>query len=294
VIAAVLLLMESGCSSKVESPAPAASPTQAASGGGGLTVVLASSDLAVGPNRFVFGVLDNASSPIRTPEARVTFLYLESTPYQERAQASARFVKWPAAAAGVYVADVAFDRDGRWGAVVKVTGQDGTASSSQTAFLVKSQSSSPGIGQPAPRSRNKTAADVHDLAEISSAAVPDPGLYEMTIEEAASSGKPTIVTFAAPAFCQTATCGPQVEVVSSIKDRYRGRANFIHVEVYDNPREMEGDLTKGRLSPLLEEWGLVTEPFTFVLDRNGLVAFKFEGFATQEELEAALAATLGS
>ena len=38
----------------------------------------------------------------------------------------------------------------------------------------------------------------------------------------------------------------------------------------------------------MEEWGLQTEPFTFVIDAGGLVAKKFEGFVNEEELESAL------
>ncbi len=55
---------------------------------------------------------------------------------------------------------------------------------------------------------------------------------------------------------------------------------------------MVADFSRGRLSPLLSEWGLVTEPFTFVLDRRGLVLAKFEGFVAADELEAALTRAL--
>ena len=42
----------------------------------------------------------------------------------------------------------------------------------------------------------------------------------------------------------------------------------------------------------MAEWGLLTEPFTFVVDAGGRVAAKFEGFVTEGELEAALTAVL--
>ena len=115
----------------------------------------------------------------------------------------------------------------------------------------------------------------------------------MTVADAVAAGMPAVVTFATPAFCSTATCGPQVEVVSSLKDRYAGEASFIHVEVYDNPVEMRGDFGKGRISPVLEEWGLISEPYTFILDGEGVIKSKFEGFVTEEELEAALKEVLG-
>ena len=112
----------------------------------------------------------------------------------------------------------------------------------------------------------------------------------MTIAEAVDSGRPSIVVFATPAYCTTSTCGPQLRVVKQLMRDYAGSVNFIHVEVWDNPHEIDGDLSKGRLSPVLAEWGLETEPWTFILDREGVVAARFEGFVTDEELWASLEA----
>ena len=66
----------------------------------------------------------------------------------------------------------------------------------------------------------------------------------------------------------------------------------MHVEVYENAHEIEGDASRLRLDPAMAEWGLLTEPFTFVVDAGGRVAAKFEGFVTEGELEAALTAVL--
>ena len=98
-----------------------------------------------------------------------------------------------------------------------------------------------------------------------------------------------LVTFSTPAFCTTATCGPQLDVVRGLKRRYADRLNFTHVEIYDNPLEMREDFSSGRLSPAVEEWNLPSEPWTFIVDGEGLVYAKFEGFTTAEELEAELA-----
>jgi hypothetical protein len=221
-------------------------------------------------------------------------MYLDVNPAEVGAQARARFVDWPSGRAGVYVIDsVPFDRSGRWGLIVEVTTEDGTDHVGQLGFVVEEERSSPSVGTPAPRSVNRTAAEVPDLADLTTAASPDSDLYQMTIADAVTSGKPTVITFATPAFCQSATCGPQVDVISAIKDRHKGEANFIHIEVYDNPREMEGDISKGRLSPILTEWSLRSEPFTFVIDRDGLVAANLQGFVTEDEVQAALEAVLG-
>ena len=293
-----------GCSSDARpaSPIPAAptaaapsAPTPgAASGPPEVRLGLATVDIGVGLNRFAFGVRGQDSKPIRTPAALATFMYIESTPYEVRAQVQASFVTWPTGRAGVYVVEgVDLDKAGRWGLVVEVETEDGAVAVGQLGFDVKLTSSSPAIGSLAPRSLNKTGGDGTDLKEITTSPEPDADLYRMTVAEAIAAGRPAVVTFATPAFCSTATCGPQVEVVSAIKDRYAERASFIHVEVYDNPVEMREDFSKGRLSPVLEEWGLISEPYTFILDGEGVIRSKFEGFVTEQELEAALKEVLG-
>ena len=276
-------------------PAPAASSTPApAAGPPEVGLGLATVDLGVGLNRFAFGIRGEDSKPVRTPTALATFMFIESTPYEVRAQAEASFVTWPTGRAGVYVVDgVDLDRAGRWGLVVEVETEEGVIAVGQLGFDVKLTSSSAAVGSLAPRSLNKTGGDGADYAEITTSPDPDLDLYRMTVAAAIDEGRPTVVTFATPAFCSTATCGPQVEVVSSLKDRYASQASFIHVEVYDNPVEMREDFSRGRISPVLEEWGLISEPYTFILDGKGVIKSKFEGFVTEQELEAALKKVLG-
>ena len=111
----------------------------------------------------------------------------------------------------------------------------------------------------------------------------------MTIAEALREDTPLLVTFATPAYCQSATCGPQVDVVKELKERHGAQMNFIHIEVYDNPREIrESGIEASRISPTMDEWNLTTEPWTFVMDRQGMVRAKFEGFVGAEELEEAI------
>ncbi len=292
------------CSSSVDEPVPTSQPTAPTPAAavvetpvpGAPTEVRAAIgaiDLAVGPSRFVFALIDPTSQPIRIQKVEATFLFLEATPVETVAQQDVSFVQWPAGRAGAYVTNLTFEQPGRWGLVVSAVDEQGQAFRAQQGFVVRPQSASVGLGRAAPKSANKTAGDVEDLAEITIDPSPDPDLYQLTVADAIDSGRPTIVTFATPAFCQTATCGPQVSIVSNVKERHKDEANFIHIEVFDNPLEMDGDISKGRLAPLLEVWGLQIEPFTFVIDGEGIVASKFEGFVTEEELEEALVAVLG-
>tara|TARA_B100001971_G_C17955213_1_gene414582 strand:- start:207 stop:614 length:408 start_codon:yes stop_codon:yes gene_type:complete len=129
---------------------------------------------------------------------------------------------------------------------------------------------------------------VDDLTTITSSTDPDPDLYRLSINDALKEEQPLVVVFATPAFCVSATCGPQVEIVSSLKERFAGKANFIHVEVFANPHEMEAGRPAGGFVPAVSEWSLPTEPWTFIMDHSGVVAAKFEGFTTLDELEVAL------
>jgi hypothetical protein len=297
-----LVVAAVACSSTPEAPAtpettalaqPTAVVTSSSASTVQIRVALASTDLAVGSNRLVFGVLGD-SGPLRAPDVKARFVYVDGDATAVLFEADARFVRWPGGASGVYVIDgVEFDSAGRWGMIVEGVMDDGTALIGQSGLVVNQESSSPAVGSPAPRSDSKTSSDVTDLSELTTSPTPDPGLYELSIADAIGGGQTTVVTFATPAFCQTATCGPQVEVLSSLRLGHAESA-FIHVEVYDNPDEIEGDLSRAIISPLMEEWGLLTEPFTFIIDVAGQIAAKFEGFVTEDELEAALLSLPGT
>ena len=59
--------------------------------------------------------------------------------------------------------------------------------------------------------------------------------YDKTVAETVTSGKPSFVFFATPAFCQTGFCGPTVELVKSVAREHEGAVEFVNVELYDMP-----------------------------------------------------------
>ena len=58
---------------------------------------------------------------------------------------------------------------------------------------------------------------------------------------------------------------------------------FIHVEFYKNPAE-----ANKVLPDTAAEWGLRSEPWFFVIDKQGKVSDRFEGPTTMVELERAM------
>lgn len=192
----------------------------------------------------------------------------------------------------VYVVDADFDAGGWWGVEVDVEHNGESHEGIRlSAFWVRDRSNEPGVGDAVPRSVQRTMRDVADVAEIDSTTPPNPSLHELTVAEALETGKPVVVAFVTPAFCQTRFCGPVMEeVILPAQAEYGDVAEFIHIEPFDLEAARQGAFVP---VPTVEEWGLLSEPFVFVLNADGTVAAKFEGIMEAEEITAALDAALG-
>ncbi len=253
-----------------------------------LRALQGSSDLAVGANRLVFALLGPTGAPVKASAAKLSLSYVQDGSPIPQGEAQAVFRQWPAGPGGVFTAQLDFSKAGTWLAQITPIDGDMKEETARLVLQVEQQSATPSLGAPAPPSQNRTARDVATLDELTSDSNPDTELYALSIAQALEMKRPLVVTFATPAFCTSATCGPQVDVVKELKKAYGNRANFIHVEIFSNPNEMQGNPSNGRVAPAVDEWGLPSEPWTFVIDVQGRIAAKFEGFTSYGELEDAL------
>lgn len=260
--------------------------------------ILASSELAAGPNRFLFGLTDAQGTPIAAPDVTVHLRFYDDAadPEQVVFESDSRFLWAIEGIRGIYAADVVFPHAGRWGTRFDATFPDGRQETVRADYDVWETTSTPAIGAPAPGVQSPTAADVAgDLARISSDPEPEPRFYERSIQEAVGAGAPAIIAFVTPAFCQSATCGPTLDKVKEVAARHPD-LTVVHVEPYVmhvKDGYLQPELSpEGWLQPApwTEAWGLRTEPFVAVIDEAGLVRAKFEGALTVEEIEDVLAA----
>lgn len=154
-------------------------------------------------------------------------------------------------------------------------------------FPVQDKFSAPGDDQPAPRSASPTDQDVGgDTSHICSNSPPC-DLHAISIASALQpADKPLVVLFATPALCTSATCAPELQAVQQLHDTYAAAANFIHVEIYQYP--FDGLHT----AATVDEWHLPSDPWTFIVDKSGIVRDRFEGAAPVEELEPSLKTVL--
>jgi hypothetical protein len=246
-----------------------------------------------GPDRYPFGVftvanrqVDNADvalyvakdkgSPVQGPlPAQVTSL--ETKPAY-RAQNSSG----PGNATTVYVVPkVNFERSGPWLAIAMLKGPDGLEASRVPSPTVGQFPQVPNVGERAPLIHTPTAASVGgDLAKIDTRVPPDQ-MHAVDFAEVVGK-QPTVLVFATPALCQSRVCGPVVDVAQQVADEYEGKADFIHMEVY-----AENDPSKG-LRPQMKAYGLPTEPWTFLIGRDGVIKDRIEGAYGVSELEQAM------
>ena len=277
-----------------------------------VTPVIINSELVVGPNRFVFGIL-GPDGTIADAHVHLTFYDLNGDKPVRKSETDA-VARVPARDAGlseeivhvhpdgtkhvhssagedvgVYTANVTFDTPGVWGVEIDIhSASPRVQTTIRPRFDVLPTSSTPAIGSAAPRSRNATAADVADISEIDSSATPTVELHTMTIADAIAAGRPTLVLFAVPGFCESRFCGPEMEIMRKLAPKYAGRAEFIHVEFYKSPGSPDREPVDA-----VKEWRLHTEPWFFVIDARGMIAAKFEGPTALAELDEALRQLVG-
>jgi hypothetical protein len=264
-----------------QQPADAASPSTAT--GVTLQAQVVASQLTVGLDRVPIGVLDH-NTPVTDAVVHVRAFDLRSTSSQPKAEADAPFRGEGLEGLGLYVAWLRLDTAGPWLAAVTVQRPGASPVSVAAPFRVLTAATVPAVGQPAPRSNNPTLKDVPDVSYIDSGNPPD-DMHSMSIADAIAQQRPTLVVFATPAFCESATCGPQVHVVQLLEHDYRDRLTFIHVEIY---RDFKPDPSKRQLTQTVLEWHLETEPWVFLIDARGVIKAAFEASTATDELKQAV------
>ena len=233
-------------------------------------------------------MIEGPEGLVETPAMRVTVLPDQSP--GDTHEVIARFSRFPDGIRGFHVTSVDFSTVGRWNLILHIPSADGFDDIG-IAIDIPEDTSAPSIGDAAPASASRTLTDVGNIADLSTGETPDPGLYLISLADAVEASKPFVVVFASPGFCTNAFCGPQAEVLSEVRSAFGDQANYIHVDLYENPEQVRfGE--EPIETPILEEWGLHTDEWTFIVNADGVVVGRFEAFAPFEEVEAALAAVL--
>jgi len=262
---------------------------------GKVNVIPAGSDWYVGENNFVFGLTNVKDEPQGGATAVATFYDL-----RDPAKPTPRFtVEAVQSAPGVgklvqhthsggeihthggqdedrvgYYVPAKFDYAGQWGIAVEAELKDGTKGVDSIGFTVYAKPNMVARGQAAPKSDNLTKNDVKDIAEIDSGTPPN-DMHDVKIKDAIAAGRPLVVVFSTPAFCQSRFCGPVNEEVEALRETYKSSVDFVHIEVWR-------DFDKQIMNPTVKEWllwpdGSLREPVVYAVSKDGKVYDRWEG-----------------
>jgi hypothetical protein len=261
--------------------------------------------LEPGRNRFGFGLFDRANRQIGDIKVGLyVSMGLDETahgPYPvrfERIEIADRYrskqtAEDPDSATSYYAADLSFRRPGAY--LVSAIAELGNklVATSPVQVVVRDDSKVPGEGDRAIRVSTPTRESVGgDIKRIETRVPPDT-MHEVDLADALDEGRPIVLLFATPSFCQSRVCGPVTDVAEEVKAEYGDRAEFIHVEIYqDNKpkvvRTRQGGVLLGNVRPQVRAWHLESEPFAFAINSKGVVVERLEGAFNVQELSAAV------
>jgi hypothetical protein len=233
-------------------------------------------------------VIRHDAQPVERPRAQVWLARSQSRRPFERATAKLETIGPPGAEESgfggvghIYVVHLRVPRPARYWLVAEPVGARIQALGT---LEVKRRSDSVSVGARAPASATPTLASAHGaVSKLTTRVPPDRGLLRYSIASSLAAHRPFVVTFATPRYCTSRTCGPVVDVVDYARRRFAARGvRFIHVEVYTRNRPALG------YNRWMHQWGLQSEPWTFLVGRNGRIEAKFEGSVSVRELDAAI------
>lgn len=283
-------------------------PKVVALGEGEAFPAILNDSLTEGDNRLIMSVADAQDAPILGARIHLRFFDLNDRKPALASETDARWVpitygyvdeqsgraREDTGEGGAYIARVTFPRAGTWGVKVAVTTSAGDAlDEAPFRFNVLERSAEPMVGDDAPRSHQQVLAQAADIADIDSSYPPRPQMHDLTIADAIAAARPAVVAFATPAYCESRLCAPVMDtVMDPLYAAYHDRAAFIHVEPYVL-RDMRAGFIQNA-APAAREWRIQSEPWIFVIGRDGKVAAKFQGVIARDEVEAALRNALGA
>jgi hypothetical protein len=267
-------------------------------GSAGPELGMATSVFTVGSNRVAFGIIDSRSGFVYGKTA----LYVAPKPGAKAAGpypapadvllTQGRYRSKQAATeadpfAAVYAAQVPFKKPGKY-SILAVTkaGSKTFAAPGQITVFTKAQDRIPEVGERMPPNlqTDSLATARGDIASIDTRQPPD-DMHAHSFADVVGK-RPIALVIATPPLCPSRVCGPVVDVAEQMKSRYGKQVEFIHQEVYEKNNPKLG------LREPLKRLNLATEPWLFVVNRDGRITARLEGSFGQAAFEKALTTAL--
>jgi hypothetical protein len=186
----------------------------------------------------------------------------------------------PSAAQVVYISDIPLNKPGPWAFAALIKNGGSYQYSLMPTPNPVGTFPMPKVGQSVPAIHTLTAGEVSNIGQIDTRVPPD----DMHSDDFANvvGKKPVVLLFATPALCQSRVCGPVTDITEQVKQEFGDKVAFIHQEIYNNNNINDGP------RPQMRAFNLNTEPWAYVIDRDGKVSSILQGPFSVQELEAAV------
>ncbi|MEX0768438.1 MAG: hypothetical protein WD029_08205 [Microthrixaceae bacterium] len=144
-----------------------------------------------------------------------------------------------------------------------------TRLNSQVIVSPATEVQSPQVNSPLPPANTPTTTASYDVDPICTQ-VPQCPFHEFDLPTALGTGRPIVVLLATPAYCQTAACGPILDLLVEESAALPENVIVIHSEVYQNPKTVR-ELSDAELAPLPLAYKLGFEPSLFVTNSANVI-----------------------
>jgi hypothetical protein len=249
-----------------------------------LNVQPQNSTLLVGVNRISIALLDGQSNPVKAGRVSVTILdpHGQSIGVRPLQDIAAVYGNIP-----VYVGISAFPSAGQYEYLVSGTSASGAAINGHAFVTVATSGPEVAVGAHVPALHQAVLTDPGVTLSMVDSGVPPDVWHDQTIAGALAAHKPMVLFFGQPGYCPSKTCGPTVSILHQLCTQYCSQFSFQHIET-----DFPASVAQVFNNPAFRAFGLQTDPWVYLVNSSGIVADRFEGPITLDELQSAAEGTL--
>jgi hypothetical protein len=281
-VALLATLQLAGCGGQNVCAAASCSGAPAAEN---LNVQPQNSTLLVGVNRISIALLDGQSNPVAASDVSVQILDPQGQ------QVSVRPLENISAAYGgipIYVGTAQFPTAGQYDYVVHGYTTAAHAAVDGHAFVAVATSGTElAVGTHVPALHQAVLTDPGVTVSMVDSGVPPDTWHDVTITEAVAQHRPMVLFFGQPGYCPSKTCGPTVAILKQLCVQYCSSFSFQHIET-----DFPASAAQVFNNPAFRAFGLQTDPWVYFVNSGGVIADRFEGPVTLDELQGAAQGTL--
>ncbi|MEO8694696.1 MAG: hypothetical protein ABI658_14320 [Acidimicrobiales bacterium] len=143
------------------------------------------------------------------------------------------------------------------------------------------------VGSPVVSVETPTTTNAMSVTPICTRTPTQCPLHTVSYAKVLETKGPTALLISTPGFCQTAVCGPVLELLVSEQANFP-KMRMVHAEVYKDPQQFAAGKPNPETTGAVHAYGLSYEPSLIVANADGIVVSRLDFTWDRAELRAAL------